>query len=239
MNVTLVHISDIHFCGEDRAAIKIVAEYLREIRPSAIIASGDLTARGSSSEMKAAFDWLRELPAPALATPGNHDTPYLGILDRLIDPFGRFLRESDGVRTEAWETPDFVIIPINTARGVQFRLNWALGSHIGGAGQGGLDPPAPGADQRAEDRRHAPSAGLAGERPHPGRYARRSRGAHRPDGRRRGSVPERTPACLRHAGGRIRRPLGHGVDGGDPFVATSRRTWRIHGDPSTGGPCPG
>jgi 3',5'-cyclic AMP phosphodiesterase CpdA len=128
MSLTFVHISDLHFGQEDAPALELAAHTIAQVRPDAVIASGDLTALGSNREMRAAFDWLRALRAPVLTTPGNHDTPYFDLMPRLIDPFGHFRRESEGVHIEAWTHERFTIIPINTARGVQWRKNWALGA---------------------------------------------------------------------------------------------------------------
>jgi hypothetical protein len=33
-----------------------------------------------------------------------------------------------GLQVETWRTPDWTIVPINTARAMQFRLNWAQGA---------------------------------------------------------------------------------------------------------------
>jgi 3',5'-cyclic AMP phosphodiesterase CpdA len=128
MPLTLVHISDLHFGQEDSAAIDLAADTIAQLRPDAVIASGDLTALGAKREMRAAFKWLKGLPAPVIATPGNHDTPYFDLWPRLADPFGDFRRMSEGVHTEAWTHEGFTIVPINTARGVQWRKNWALGA---------------------------------------------------------------------------------------------------------------
>lgn len=128
MAFSFIHISDIHFNQEDRGALRVVHEYVARREPDVVIASGDLTALGARSEMKAAFAWLRALPAPVLATPGNHDTPYFQVTPRLFFPFLYFDRESRGVRTGPWIEREFAIAPINTARGVQLRKNWALGA---------------------------------------------------------------------------------------------------------------
>lgn len=128
----IVHVSDIHFGNEDKAAIAAAEAHIAEIAPDAVLASGDITAIGAADEMEAAFAWLNALPAPAIATPGNHDTPYFSILPRLFDPFGRFRRASTGVATGPFLREDFVIAPVNTARGVQWRKNWALGAISGG-----------------------------------------------------------------------------------------------------------
>ncbi|MBL8550716.1 MAG: metallophosphoesterase [Hyphomonadaceae bacterium] len=124
----LLHLSDLHFGSEDAAALGVVAEFVRARAPSAVIVTGDLTAIGAARELEQAFAWLRGLEAPVLALPGNHDTGYYEPLVRLFDPFGRFERAAAGVRTGAWSTRDFLIAPINTARGVQLRVNWALGA---------------------------------------------------------------------------------------------------------------
>ncbi|MGE3250237.1 MAG: metallophosphoesterase [Hyphomonadaceae bacterium] len=126
MNV--VHISDMHFGNEDRPALDAAAGYIDDVKPDLVIASGDLTAVGSEREMIAAFDWLRGLSAPALAVPGNHDTPYFDLIPRVLDPFGHFHRACWGVETRALVRDDLVVVPVNTARGVQFRKNWALGA---------------------------------------------------------------------------------------------------------------
>jgi 3',5'-cyclic AMP phosphodiesterase CpdA len=124
----IVHLSDIHFGEEDGRAVEAVARFIDAQRPRLVIATGDLTAVGSRREMKAAFEWLRSLSAPVLAAPGNHDTPYFGLWSRLVDPFGRFRRACEGVRTDSLVERDLAVAPVNTARGVQWRMNWALGA---------------------------------------------------------------------------------------------------------------
>lgn len=127
----IVHVSDLHIGCEDQAALDAAARFIARRKPSGVIATGDLTAVGARDELDKAFAWLASLEAPAMAMPGNHDTPYYSLMRRLGDPFGRFARSASGarrVRTNAWATPDFVVAPINTARGVQLRLNWALGA---------------------------------------------------------------------------------------------------------------
>jgi 3',5'-cyclic AMP phosphodiesterase CpdA len=123
----IVHVSDIHFGAEDKRAVEAAARFVDEHRPRLVIATGDLTAVGSRREMKAAFDWLRALPSPTLAVPGNHDTPYFGIWSRLVDPFANFRRACVGVGADPVVDDHLAVAPVNTARGVQWRVNWALG----------------------------------------------------------------------------------------------------------------
>lgn len=123
----LVHLTDLHFGCEDRAAHDAAAKYITEHKPDAVIVTGDISKDGLQSELSAACDWLRSLAAPVMLTPGNHDVPYYEMVGRLLYPWDRFHRAAAGMRTDAWHTPDWSIVPVNTARAWQFRLNWAQG----------------------------------------------------------------------------------------------------------------
>lgn len=123
----LVHLTDLHFGCEDKAALKAVERYVGETRPDAVIVTGDISKDGLERELTAACDWLRGLGAPVMLTPGNHDVPYYELIGRLLSPWDRYERAARGVRTEAWHTPHWSIVPVNTARAWQFRLNWAQG----------------------------------------------------------------------------------------------------------------
>jgi 3',5'-cyclic AMP phosphodiesterase CpdA len=128
LNVELVHLTDTHFGCADEAALKAAARYIEEHKPQAVIITGDISKDGLRVEIEAAIAWMRTLAAPVMVTPGNHDVPYYNLWGRIVDPWGRFNRAATGVRTKAWHTPDWSIVPINTARGVQVRLNWAQGA---------------------------------------------------------------------------------------------------------------
>jgi 3',5'-cyclic AMP phosphodiesterase CpdA len=124
----IVHLSDLHFGEEDKVAIAAAERFIIETRPALVVASGDLTAIGRRAELDAAFAWLKALATPVIATPGNHDTPYYELAPRLFFPFRSFHAAAEGVATDALHHHGMVLAPINTARGVQFRKNWALGA---------------------------------------------------------------------------------------------------------------
>lgn len=128
MTVELVHLTDLHFGCVDETALKAAASYIEEHKPQAVVISGDISADGLAIELDAACAWMRTLAAPVMLTPGNHDVPYYNLLGRLFFPWDRFDRAAHGVETKAWHTPAWSIIPINTARAIQFRLNWAQGA---------------------------------------------------------------------------------------------------------------
>lgn len=124
----LLHLTDPHFGCEDKAALKAVERFIAERRPDALIVTGDISTDGLRHELQSACDWMRALPVPVILTPGNHDVPYYNLFGRIVDPWARFRAASRGIRTETWRTKDWTIVPINTARGVQARLNWAQGA---------------------------------------------------------------------------------------------------------------
>lgn len=123
----LVHVTDPHFGCEDVAAIKAVEKYIAANKPDGVIVTGDISLDGKTDELQAACAWMRSLAAPAMCTPGNHDVPYYSLLGRAFNPWRRYNEASHGIQTEPWHTADYSIVPINTARGMQFRLNWAQG----------------------------------------------------------------------------------------------------------------
>jgi 3',5'-cyclic AMP phosphodiesterase CpdA len=125
--VQFVHITDPHFGCEDKHALTAVAKYVADLKPDAVIATGDISKDGLAIELNNACDWLRTLPVPSMLTPGNHDVPYYEMWGRIAYPWTRFNTAAKGIQTEAWHTPQFSIVPINTARPWQFRLNWAQG----------------------------------------------------------------------------------------------------------------
>ncbi|MES1201190.1 MAG: metallophosphoesterase [Pseudomonadota bacterium] len=124
----IVHLTDPHFGSADKEALNAARKYVEAERPDAVICTGDLSLQGKASELQAACDWLRAFPVPVIVTPGNHDVPYFNPWGRVLFPWSRFERAARGLRTETWSTPDWHIVPINTARGVQARLNWAQGA---------------------------------------------------------------------------------------------------------------
>ena len=144
----LVHLTDLHFGCEDQAALKAAAAYIADNGADAVIVTGDLSRDGLAEELNAACAWMRDLPAPVIVTPGNHDVPYYNPIGRVFYPWTRFRKAAHGLRTEPWHTQDWSIVPVNTARGVQLRFNWAQGAIAGrqvtGAA-GELERTAPGA----------------------------------------------------------------------------------------------
>lgn len=123
----LVHFTDLHFGCEDKAALIAAGKYVRDLKPDAVIVTGDISRDGLQDELNNACAWIRDLDAPAMLTPGNHDVPYYEMWGRLFYPWDRIRRAQHGIQCEAWHTDAWSIVPVNTARAWQFRLNWAQG----------------------------------------------------------------------------------------------------------------
>lgn len=129
--IKLIHISDVHFGREDRGALEQVAGFMSRVKPDAVIFAGDITQKGRRSEFEAARDWLRGLHFPVIAAPGNHDTPLINMTARVLKPFARYEKYMEGMdgvdRLIQLRDGAVRIVAINSARGVQGRLNWADG----------------------------------------------------------------------------------------------------------------
>jgi 3',5'-cyclic AMP phosphodiesterase CpdA len=124
----ILHITDVHFGGEDKAAVEGATAWAHEQRPDLIVVTGDITLDGKPREFEAAAAWLRRLPEPRIVTPGNHDTPYLNIPLRALAPFGRYRRWIGPTDGEGADLPGVSVRAINTARGAQPRPDWSKGA---------------------------------------------------------------------------------------------------------------
>ncbi len=90
--LTLLQISDLHFgppfverVGE--AALRIAPQ----LKPDAVIISGDLTQRAKRQQFEAARLFMSRLPqVPRLVIPGNHDVPLYRIFERIVNPHGLY-----------------------------------------------------------------------------------------------------------------------------------------------------
>jgi 3',5'-cyclic AMP phosphodiesterase CpdA len=117
----------LHFGCEDRGALTAAAKYVDEHKPDGVIITGDISKDGLATELNDACAWMRDLSAPVMVTPGNHDVPYYNMWGRLTFPWRRFDRAAEGLQTTPWHTDEWSIVPINTARAWQIRMNWAQG----------------------------------------------------------------------------------------------------------------
>ena len=124
--VSLFHISDLHFGREDRRALDWVAAAIRAERPAAVAVTGDLTMRARHREFRAAGDWIGGLGAPVTVEPGNHDMPYVNLIERFAAPYRRF-RAIAALLERPLDLGDLHIVPLQTVTRAQWRFPWVDG----------------------------------------------------------------------------------------------------------------
>jgi 3',5'-cyclic AMP phosphodiesterase CpdA len=112
----IAHLSDLHFGTEIPAVVEALAADLRELAPSLVIISGDLTQRARRAQFKAAKEFLARLPQPQLVVPGNHDVPLYDVVQRFASPLGRYRRIICTDLNPQYTDEDVSVIGLNTAR---------------------------------------------------------------------------------------------------------------------------
>jgi 3',5'-cyclic-AMP phosphodiesterase len=88
--ITIAHISDPHVGSPyfvPNLMNRVIKE-LNELRPDAVICSGDLTTEGYRQEYKNWLAYVERIEAPVYTVPGNHDSRNVGYLhfEDLIGP---------------------------------------------------------------------------------------------------------------------------------------------------------
>ncbi len=97
MLTRILHVSDLHVGANAADAEWALAPLIDRFKPELVIASGDLSHRGTPEQHETAATLLRALGPPLLAVPGNHDIPYT-FPKRFTRTFEEFERQ--------WETTE-------------------------------------------------------------------------------------------------------------------------------------
>lgn len=118
----LLQISDTHFGTERPAVVEALLRLSQRMRPAVVVLSGDITQRARHSQFTAAKEFVSRIAASTvLAIPGNHDIPLFNIFARLLQPYGAFERAFGKQLEPEWESPDFLIICVNTTRAARHK----------------------------------------------------------------------------------------------------------------------
>jgi 3',5'-cyclic AMP phosphodiesterase CpdA len=111
----LLHVSDLHFGGRGAPGVERGLQALIERKaPELVVASGDLTHRGTPDEHAAAANFLRSLGPPVLAIPGNHDIPYT-FPARFTHTFAEFERHWETTEP-VFRSPLLHVVGLNSVR---------------------------------------------------------------------------------------------------------------------------
>jgi len=111
----LLHVSDLHIGTHEEPEVEqALRAFALRIGPELVVASGDLTNRGTRDQHERAARFLRTLGPPVLAVPGNHDLPYT-FPARFTRPWAEFERQ--------WQTTEPIhssnaihVVGLNSAR---------------------------------------------------------------------------------------------------------------------------
>jgi len=112
----LIHISDLHFGPPFLPRVgRAVLRLAEELRPDAVIVSGDLTQRAKRKQFLDARDFMNQLPdVPRLVIPGNHDVPLYRLAERLRRPHDLYREIICEDLNPVLELPDALIVGLDS-----------------------------------------------------------------------------------------------------------------------------
>jgi 3',5'-cyclic AMP phosphodiesterase CpdA len=98
VNTRILHFSDLHIGATGDPVLEHgIPDLLQRVEPDLVVATGDLTHRGTAAQHDRAAAFLRGLGPDVVAIPGNHDIPY-SFPARFSRPWAEFER--------VWETTE-------------------------------------------------------------------------------------------------------------------------------------
>ncbi len=113
---TIIHLSDLHFGRTDPQLVEPLLKSIREVNPTLVAVSGDLTQRARSREFQEARAFLDSLPQPKIIVPGNHDVPLYNIYDRFLRPLDKYRRYITDDLQPLYADEKMIVIGVSTAR---------------------------------------------------------------------------------------------------------------------------
>ncbi|MGB4859006.1 MAG: metallophosphoesterase [Dokdonella sp.] len=113
---SILHISDTHFGTERDGAVDALVRLAHDLSPDLVVLSGDITQRARRGQFAAARAFVDQLEVPLLTVPGNHDIPLFNLFARFLWPFDGYKRCFGDNLEPVFETPDLLVIGVNTVR---------------------------------------------------------------------------------------------------------------------------
>ena len=135
MSRTVLHLSDLHFGRVPPGMAETLVDVARRIAPDVVVVSGDLTQRARIVEFEQARQFLRQLPAPQVVIPGNHDVPLFNPYGRFVERLTRYRRYITDDLAPAHVDSEIAVFGVNTARSLTWkggRINARQIEHLSG-----------------------------------------------------------------------------------------------------------
>ena len=113
----LLHISDTHFGTEETRVTDALRALVNELRPDAVVLSGDITQRARRAQFVAARKFCDSLGVERLlALPGNHDIPLYNVLARAFYPYAGYKAAFGDDLEPVLQLHDVLLAGVNTTR---------------------------------------------------------------------------------------------------------------------------
>jgi 3',5'-cyclic AMP phosphodiesterase CpdA len=110
----LAHVSDTHFGTERPEVLAGLLDMLPQLRPTAVILSGDITQRARAPQFEAARRFVEAWPRDAhhIVIPGNHDIPVFDLWRRYTAPYASYERWM-GARESLWVRDGVAVLALD------------------------------------------------------------------------------------------------------------------------------
>jgi 3',5'-cyclic AMP phosphodiesterase CpdA len=113
--VRIAHLSDPHFGTIFPETERALLECMRNLRPSAVVLTGDITQRARRWQFLLAREFKEKLhPTPVHAVPGNHDIPLFNVLARVFAPYWSYEKYFHPQRESALLVDRLEIVALNS-----------------------------------------------------------------------------------------------------------------------------
>jgi 3',5'-cyclic AMP phosphodiesterase CpdA len=113
----LLHISDTHFGTEEPPVVAALQALSGDLKPDALVLSGDITQRARRAQFEAARRFCDSLGISRVLTlPGNHDIPLYNVAARLVSPYAGYIAAFGSNLEPEIEWDDVVLLGVNTTR---------------------------------------------------------------------------------------------------------------------------
>ena len=121
--IRIAHLSDLHF-GRDRPELEQpLIDAVNALAADLVVISGDYTQRARTWQYDRSAAFLKQIEAPTLSVPGNHDTPLDNLFKRFVWPFSRYKNAVDPDLEPTLDTDALRVVGLNTVN----RFAWQRG----------------------------------------------------------------------------------------------------------------